>query len=375
MKKILLSILLLFMNVMVVQAYTINDLYERLNDLRMAQELYDSLSSKDINEIKNKLKNINTLVDSLYSEINKLDKEIMAYQEEIDKYKEEVNQMMIFYQVLDNPQGYIEYVMDANDYVNLVYRKMAIKQITEYYDNKIEVINNNIKEIQEKREDLSRQIENVNKEREKYKRLELVLKGSNSETGSFTTTIQDDIYSIMEEINLYKSKGCKDSDNLSFCLNTYNDSDLVYPLVRGCVSKNYDANNHKGIDLACNSEGKNVYASGSGVVSRIVNRASCGGNIVFIYHNVRGREYTTIYAHLLEIKVLPGQVVNKDTVIGTVGGESTAVKNGGYDRCTTGAHLHYAVGYGYHAYDYEIYLFEPRYLNDYPDILKGYFDR
>lgn len=30
---------------MVVQAYTINDLYERLNDLRMAQELYDSLSS------------------------------------------------------------------------------------------------------------------------------------------------------------------------------------------------------------------------------------------------------------------------------------------------------------------------------------------
>ena len=48
MKKILLSILLLFMNVMVVQAYTINDLYERLNDLRMAQELYDSLSSIDI---------------------------------------------------------------------------------------------------------------------------------------------------------------------------------------------------------------------------------------------------------------------------------------------------------------------------------------
>lgn len=230
MKKILLSILLLFMNVMVVQAYTINDLYERLNDLRMAQELYDSLSSKDINEIKNKLKNINTLVDSLYSEINKLDKEIMTYQEEIDKYKEEVNQMMIFYQVLDNPQGYIEYVMDANDYVNLVYRKMAIKQITEYYDNKIEVINNNIKEIQEKREDLSRQIENVNKERKKYKRLELVLKGSNSETGSFTTTIQDDIYSIMEEIDLYKSRGCKDSDNLSFCFNTYNDSDLVYPL-------------------------------------------------------------------------------------------------------------------------------------------------
>lgn len=33
---------------MVVQAYTINDLYERLNDLRMAQELYDSLSSIDI---------------------------------------------------------------------------------------------------------------------------------------------------------------------------------------------------------------------------------------------------------------------------------------------------------------------------------------
>lgn len=375
MKKILLSILLLFMNVTIVRAQTINDLNERLNNLREARELYDSLSSKDISEIKDKLRDINTLVDSLYSEINKLDKEIMAYQEEIDEYREEINQMMVFYQVLDNPQGYIEYVMDATDYVGLVYRKMAVKQITEYYDDKVEVINNNIKEIEEKKEILSRQVESVNKEREKYKRLELVLKGSNVETGTFTTTIEDDINSIMEEISLYKSKGCKNSDNLSFCLNTYNDTSLVYPLVRGCVSQDYDANNHKGIDLACNSEGKAVYASGAGIVGRVVNKASCGGNIVFIYHNVKGREYTTIYAHLLEIKVLPGQVVNKDTVIGTVGGDSTALINGGYDRCTTGAHLHYAILYGYNAYDYEIYLFNPRYMNDYPDVLKGYFNR
>lgn len=67
MKKILLSILLLFMNVMVVQAYTINDLYERLNDLRMAQELYDSLSSIDIignkyETIQKNLKDIHLLV-------------------------------------------------------------------------------------------------------------------------------------------------------------------------------------------------------------------------------------------------------------------------------------------------------------------------
>lgn len=139
-----------------------------------------------------------------------------------------------------------------------------------------------------------------------------------------------------------------------------------YPLQKGCVSKEYNILSHKGIDLACNKEGTNVYASGKGVVSDILYKTACGGNIIFIYHNVNGKKYTTIYGHLLEIE---------NTVIGLVGGETTSITNGGYDRCTAGAHLHYAITEEYHTYDFSSYTINPRLLNNYPQLFSDFFTR
>ena len=129
------------------------------------------------------------------------------------------------------------------------------------------------------------------------------------------------------------------------------------------------------MDLSCNNEGTTVYASGRGVVGEILKRTSCGGNIIFIYHNLNGEKYTTIYGHLLEINVSPGQVVDENTIIGKLGGESTAAINGGYDKCTNGAHLHYAISEDYHTYDFGIYTKNPRLFQKYPPLLNGFFTR
>ena len=64
-----------------------------------------------------------------------------------------------------------------------------------------------------------------------------------------------------------------------------------------------------------------------------------------------------------------------ETVIGLVGGESTAYINGGYDKGTKGAHLHYVVVEGFHVNDFSSYTLNPRYFNTYPGILNGYFRR
>ena len=50
---------------------------------------------------------------------------------------------------------------------------------------------------------------------------------------------------------------------------------------------------------------------------------------------------------MLAINVKVGDIVNQNTVIGTVGGYSTSTSHGGYDACTTGAHLHYGVATGW----------------------------
>lgn len=108
--------------------------------------------------------------------------------------------------------------------------------------------------------------------------------------------------------------------NLNTCLNIRKSNKLNYPLNKGCVSKDYDISSHKGIDLACNKEGTEVYSTANGIISSITYKSSCGGNVVYIYHNINGKPYTTIYGHLLEVKVSLGEIVDENTIIGLVGG-------------------------------------------------------
>ena len=66
-----------------------------------------------------------------------------------------------------------------------------------------------------------------------------------------------------------------------------------------------------------------------------------------------GKKYTTSYFHLLKfgegINVnTKNKVVTTNTVIGYVGGYSTSTAHGGYDSCTTGAHLHFGVANGFY---------------------------
>ena len=106
---------------------------------------------------------------------------------------------------------------------------------------------------------------------------------------------------------------------------------------------------HNALDIGGNSEGTPVYAAAAGVVSGKIYRYSCGGNMLYIDVNVGGQAYTTYYYHLLDFNVEIGDVVDQNTVIGWVGGgPSTSSAYGGYDNCTTGAHLHFGVARGYY---------------------------
>ena len=106
---------------------------------------------------------------------------------------------------------------------------------------------------------------------------------------------------------------------------------------------------HNALDIGGNAEGTPVYAAAAGVVSGMIYKYSCGGNMLYIDVNVNGVAYTTYYYHLLSFNVNLGDVVTQDTIIGYVGGGyQTASIYGGYDNCTTGAHLHFGVAKGYY---------------------------
>lgn len=97
---------------------------------------------------------------------------------------------------------------------------------------------------------------------------------------------------------------------------------------------------HNGLDFGYGvAEGNTeVLAVANGTVTAITNESSCGGNIIEITHE---NGYKSRYMHLLSYDVSTGEKVSKGEKIGLVGGSSTSTENGGYDECTTGAHLHF----------------------------------
>lgn len=376
MKKIISFILIIISSINIVSAKSINDLYNELDSLETKKNLYNYLSSDDINNILDTSLDIEVVIDTLNDEINDINTIIKEKEENINKLNEEVNNFLVFNQISNGENIYLEYIFSSEDYTDMIYRYMVVERLTNYNNNLIEKLNKEIKELNTKKETLNTKITKLNNQREKYKELEVMLKSIGSYSkDSITSTIDEDINRIKKEITSYQNLGCTRYMNLDICLNIKKGSNMYYPLNKGCVSKDYDISSHKGIDLACNKEGTEVYAASSGVVSSITYKSSCGGNVIYIYHNINGKEYTTIYGHLLEIKVSVGEVVDENTVIGLLGGESTSTLNGGYDSCTNGAHLHYAIVEGYHVNDFSIYTLNPRYTNIYPGVLSGYFKR
>lgn len=86
---------------------------------------------------------------------------------------------------------------------------------------------------------------------------------------------------------------------------------------------------HTGVDFTAPT-GTPIYATGNGVVKRAQRDNSGYGLMVEVDH---GYGYTTIYAHMSQVKVRDGQTIKRGEVIGLVGNTGLS----------SGPHLHYEV--------------------------------
>lgn len=92
---------------------------------------------------------------------------------------------------------------------------------------------------------------------------------------------------------------------------------------------------HAGIDIANASPDVPIVAAAEGTVIRSYYSSSYG-NAVFISHNIDGKVYTTVYAHMDSRLVSSGQSVSKGQQIGFMGNTGQS----------TGKHLHFEIHQG-----------------------------
>lgn len=347
------------------KAKTIKELRSELQVLKNTKKTNENKKNKTQSEINSSNQSITNARNEITENQNKIEqskKDIEALNIEIEETKESIKNTISAYQITEGQNVYLEYIFEAKSYEDLVYRYAIVEQILDYNNEQIDKFNNLIKENEQLQIDLAEREIELNKKIDSLSDKISELGNQLEEITEHTMDIQDEIDSTQELINYYVKLGCDENQDLNQCVSIKGDTSFTKPLTRGTITSyfGYRINPltgtgtkfHSGVDIGGNAEGTNVYASANGMVGKIIRKASCGGNQVYVYHTINGVRYTSSYWHLLSINVKIGDKVDVNTVVGTVGGGS---KTRSWDSCSTGPHLHYMIAKGWYGETYTTY--------------------
>ena len=363
-KKYIIILLLILILPFTANAETIAQKRQEINNLENKYNSYQNKKKQaqsNINSNKNNIANKEQEINTNQQKLTDAENESARLSKEIEEGKGELDNLMKAYQLSSGDNVYLEYIFEASSYEDLVYRYAMMEQIMTYMNDKIDSYKGKIKKndelkvyIKDREVQLNNQIDNLNDEIDN-------LYDDIKSYDKYAIDVKDDIQSAKNVLNWMINMGCKETEELTACqkrVNTTNNYGWVKPLVKGRVTSYFGGRTsplsgryeyHSGTDIGGNSEGTNVYAVASGIVGKIIRKASCGGNQVYVWSWVNGKKYTTCYMHLLTINVSLNQTVYTNTVVGTVGGGSGTR---GWENCSTGAHLHLGLGTGWYGSDY-----------------------
>lgn len=363
MKKILKTIIIV---TLVVLAYLRIDYVSAVNQNSSLKDLKESMAKLDKkrqeaiarkNQTKNEIKSMENDIDDINKEIESNNKaiddaydKIADLDEEIINKKKEIDNLLSFLQVSEGENVYLEYVFQAKNFTDFIYRGAVVEQLTKYNDNLIDDMYNKIEENKALQVQLQKDIE---KGEQTIKLLEEKLKTKNLTLDDLIedeTDAEAEYAASKKEVQYYekifKENKCKETTSINECLGVAFANKLTRPVNSGWINSEWGLRYHptkhvwrlhNGIDIGV-STGTKVYASAPGVVVKKIVRSSCGGNELYIRHNLKGvGTVQTYYYHLSAFKVSVGDKVDTNTVIALSGGGES------YDACSTGPHLHFGV--------------------------------
>lgn len=359
--KILLIIIMLLVFMPKVNASSANTIAELRKEIealkakKQAQGNKKAQTQSEINTTTNKLNNTKNEITEGRNQIETARLEIKKLDKEIEDGTENIKSLMNSYQINGADNAYMDYIFKAESYADFVYRYTVIKQVIDYNKELIDGWNEKIIQNEQLQVDLANKEVELNKKVSEYETNIDKLGDKLAAYSDIVMDIQDEIDSTQELLNYYKELGCGENQNIYECISVKGDTMFRKPLVKGTITSYYGyrinpltgkgTKFHSGTDIGGNKEGTNVYATANGTVGKIIRKARCGGNQVYVWHTIGGKKYTSLYMHLLNINVSIGDKVNSNTVVGTVGGGKGTWA---WETCSTGAHLHFSVATGWY---------------------------
>lgn len=307
-------------------------------------------TQSEIVQKNNDIANAKKEIDESEVKIEEAKQSIEETNEKIKEYEAKTEEVMSFYQIMMGENSYLEFVSDSSSMTEMIMRIDAVEQLIAYNQEQLVTLEDLIKENEQRQVDLKKYENELNSNITSYESKIKELDSDLLELADISLSIEDDIQSQKDAIKTYEQMGCREEETLEACIaRTSSNGGWLKPVPKGYIVSLFGyrqgnanvSSNHSGIDIGV-SEGTTVLSSTNGTVVTIL-RTNCGGNQVYVQSYIDGKPYTVLYAHLKSVSVSKGQKVTQQTQIGISGGYSTSTLHGGYDRCTTGAHLHVSV--------------------------------
>lgn len=349
---------------------TLGDLKTELKQFKSEYAAANSDKKKtesEINAQKNNISNAYSEIEKAESDIEIAKNNIEKSQQDIVKAKIEIEELLVFYEISQGENDFLQYITGSSSMTDMMMRIEAVSQVLSYTQNKINEMELLITTNKQLQVDLAKKQVDLEGKIVTYENSIEALESDLSSLVQLSASVEVQIKSLEERIKSYESAGCKDSDLLSSCANVDDTLYWMKPTNKGYISSGYGWRSyylngvlrnefHNAVDVAGAGARSPLYAVANGTVAAIWWRQEYGGNQVFLHVKVKGQKYTVRYAHMLDVNVKVGDKVTQQTVIGTMGGGGeTLYKNGGWDKGSTGWHLHLEVAKGWYLTDYKTY--------------------
>ena len=346
---LILTLVLIIVPFLTINAKTIADIQKEIDAAQKKLDdtnLKKAMNSQNISDTNKKISNIKSSIKQVEENIVAKTKESEQLEKDIVKKNNEIKDLMRYYQISSSGSAMLEYVMGAESITDLIYRLSITEQISSYNKKTIKKMNDMIEENKKIKKDLANKKEELTKLKSDLDTQVMVLSQKQSELYAEGETEAQVVKGMQKELKYYKSIGCRDYETISAC------TDRIYgknylpvgtsfkrPTTTGKITSEFglrdlygEANKHFAIDIGMPT-GTSVYAVAPGIVGYTGD--ICGISLV-IWHNINGKEYSSIYCHLSKQLVKKNQVVTENTVI---------AKSGCTGRCY-GAHLHLGLATG-----------------------------
>lgn len=336
-----------------VKGKTINGLQQEINDAK-----------KQIEENKNKKQLTQEQIQTVNANISLIDKEIkdgeakvIALNEEsvklsnkIEEKKEEIKKIINFFQLSNGEETYLEYVFGAATFTDFIYRKAITEQLTKYNKNLVKEFDEMIKANRKKTEEIAEQEKELLKKQANLQSEIVKLRYQTNLLEKDTGDLEDGILEAQKTLNELRRLGCGENEEARACYDRLNtlpvDTQFWRPTNTGIITSYFGPRTypyvgfHYGIDIGI-PIGTPVYAIAAGKVASF-NYWDGTGYVVYVYHNINGVKYTSVYEHLDRYNTYVGAIVDKNTVIAFSGNTGNS----------TGPHLHLSILNGWAGIDY-----------------------